>query len=110
MANSIAYKDQVFAVGDTVSVDYTVKEGDKSRQQLFEGILVGVKGKDEATRTMTVRKISKSGVGVERIFPISSPFIAGIKLTKKSRFAKSKLYFVRNLSDQKTRRKLYIQK
>ena len=110
MANSIKYKDQVFSVGDTISVDYTIKEGDKSRQQLFEGILIKIKGKDEATRTFTVRKMSKSGVGVERIIPVSSPFIAGIKLTKKSHFTKSRLYFVRGLSDQQTRRKLYIQK
>ena len=110
MANSIQFKDITLAVGDTVKINYRIKEGDKERQQLFEGILLKIKGASDDTRTITVRKMSKSGVGVERIIPVSSPFIAGIKLTKKSHFTKARLYFVRGLSDQQTRRKLYIQK
>lgn len=110
MANAITYKDQNLQVGDTVRINYRIKEGDKERQQLFEGILIRIKGFDDATRMITVRKISKTGVGVERIIPLSSPFISDIKMTKKSRFVKSRLYFVRNLSDQQLRRKLYIQK
>lgn len=110
MANAITYKEQHLQVGDTVRINYRIKEGDKERQQLFEGILIRIKGSDDSTRMITVRKISKTGVGVERIIPLSSPFISDIKMTKKSRFMKSRLYFVRNLSDQQLRRKLYIQK
>jgi large subunit ribosomal protein L19 len=56
---------------------------------------------------ITVRKISKSGTGVERIFPMSSPFIADIKVEKKSTFSKARAYFVRDLSQKKIRQKLY---
>ncbi len=110
MANSFSYKEQLFKVGDTLSVSYTIKEGDKSRQQLFEGILLKIKGSDLNNRMITVRKISKIGVGVERILPLNSPFIAGIKIVKQSDFQKSKLYFIRGLSDQQLRHKLYSKK
>jgi large subunit ribosomal protein L19 len=56
---------------------------------------------------ITVRKIAKSGTGVERIFPLSSPSIADIKVTKKSHFTKARAYFIRDLSAKKMRRKLY---
>lgn len=110
MANSIQFKDITLAVGDTVKINYRIKEGDKERQQLFEGILLKIKGASDDTRTITVRKMSKSGVGVERIIPLSSPYIADIKVSRKSNYTKSKLYFIRELSDQNIRRKLYQQK
>lgn len=110
MSNSFSFKEKVFKVGDTLSIDYTIKEGDKSRQQLFEGILLKIKGADLNNRMITVRKVSKTGVGVERIIPLNSPFIAGIKVVKTSDFQKSKLYFIRGLSDQKLRHKLYSNK
>ncbi|MFW5703399.1 MAG: 50S ribosomal protein L19 [Patescibacteria group bacterium] len=107
MANTLTYNEQQFSIGDTIAVDYKIKEGEKERIQQFAGILIKLRGADEATRMMTVRKISKSGIGVERIFPVSSPFINEISLVKKTNFKKSKLYFVRELSDKKMRRKLY---
>lgn len=110
MANSITYKEATLCVGDTIKVDYVFKEGEKQRQQAFEGILLKVKGATDETRMITVRKMSKIGVGVERIIPLISPFIAGIKVVKKSTYTKSKLYFVRDLSDQNIRKKLYHQK
>ncbi len=107
MANSFTYKENHFAVGDMVDIVYKVIEGDKERQQSFKGILLGVKGKDEATRMITVRKMTRSGIGVERIIPLSSPNLVSIKLIKKSNYSKAKLYFVRNLSEQKVKGKLY---
>lgn len=114
MANMMTYKDQNFAVGDTLSISYkireTAKEGSKElkeRIQVFKGILLKVKGHTDATRMITVRKVSKDGIGVERIIPLASPFIAEISLDKKGNYQKSKLYFVRDLSDSQIRRKLY---
>lgn len=94
-------------VGDMIAVNYKIKEGDKERQQLFQGILTKIKGHDAANRMITIRKISNTGLGVERIIPLSSPFIAGIKLVKKSTYQKAKLYFLPGLSAQQLSHKLY---
>ncbi|MDA1317207.1 MAG: 50S ribosomal protein L19 [bacterium] len=108
MANSIQYKEEALSIGDTIAVDYRILEADnKERIQQFAGILLKIRGSTENTRMITVRKISKSGIGVERIFPLSSPFINNIKVTKKSSFTKARLYFVRDLSNKKTQQKLY---
>lgn len=109
MANSFTYKDQELAVGDIVTVNYRIKEGDKERQQLFEGILIKITGNTKNNKMITVRKISNSGIGVERIIPVESPFLTDIKLNKKSNYTKSKLYFIRNLSGQQLRYRLYRQ-
>lgn len=111
MAHSFILKDVSLQVGDTIAVDYRVKESDdKERLQQFKGILIAIKGESEKTRMITVRKIAKSGVGVERIFPVTSPFVASIALVKKSTYTKAKLYFLEDLSDQQLRQKLYKQK
>ncbi len=110
MANSFTYKDKKFAIGDTVNLIYKVKEADKEREQSFEGILINIRGKDVANKMITIRKITRSGIGVERIIPLNSPSIVDIKLVKKSPFTKSKLYFIRNLSDQQLKHKLYRSK
>ncbi len=107
MANAIAYKDKTVAVGDTISVSYLIKEGNKERQQLFEGILIKIRGNEDATRMITIRKISNAGIGIERIVPLNSPFIKDIKLKKKSTYTKAKLYFLQGLSGQKLRHKIY---
>jgi large subunit ribosomal protein L19 len=110
MANLFMYKDKKMAVGDTITVSYKIKEGDKERVQDFQGILIRTKGNDENNRMITVRKISRSGIGVERIFPLKSNNIDKITLDKQGNFRKAKLYFVRNLSNAQIRRKLYRQK
>lgn len=108
MANTIVYKDTTFHIGDTVNVAYKIKEANKERIQNFSGILLRVKGNTPETKMVTVRKISKSGIGLERIFPLNSPYIAGITLEKKTSYTrKAKLYFIRTLSDSELRRKLY---
>jgi large subunit ribosomal protein L19 len=110
MANSLIFKEIQLQVGDTVAVDYRIKESDnKERIQQFKGILIAIKGTSKATKMITVRKISKMGIGVERIFPVESPFVSAITLVKKSTYSKAKLYFLENLSDQNLRQKLYKQ-
>jgi large subunit ribosomal protein L19 len=107
MSNSFLYKDTRYKIGDTVSINYKLKEGDKERIQVFKGIVVKVRGDSEANRMFTVRKISKTGVGVEKIIPLLSPFIAKMELVKKSSYQKAKLYFIRGLTEQEVRTKLY---
>jgi large subunit ribosomal protein L19 len=110
MANSLTYKGTELQVGDTVAVDYRIKESDnKERIQQFKGILLSITG-TLLSKMITVRKMSKMGVGIERIFPVESPFISAIKMEKKSTYSKAKLYFLEDLSDQNLRQKLYKQK
>jgi large subunit ribosomal protein L19 len=97
-----------FKAGDTVTVSYKIKEGDKERIQEFSGVVIQIKG-NGGTKTFTVRKIS-NGVGVERIFPVSSPFIDSIEVTKKGDVRRSRLFYLRELTGKKARiqeRKLF---
>jgi len=110
MANFLTYKDKTFKVGDTLSIHYKIKEGDKERVQIFKGILIAVKGDSLETRMFTIRKITRSGIGVERIIPLSSPFINDILSIKKSSYQKAKAYFIRDLSEREIRSKLYHDK
>ena len=80
--------------GMTVRVHQKIKEGEKERIQVFDGIVLARKGGTGISATFTVRKISE-GVGVERIFPLHSPFIAKIETTKKAEVRRSKLYYLR---------------
>ena len=79
MANHIKYNEKTYSVGDTIQVFQKIKEGKKTRTQMFEGILIGVKGHGMG-KSITVRKIASAAVGVERIWPIMSPMIKDIKL------------------------------
>jgi large subunit ribosomal protein L19 len=107
MANSISFKNTAIKIGDTISIEYKIKEGDKERVQLFKGILLMIKGSTDANRQITVRKISKIGVGVERILPLSSPNIVSIKVDRTGTFQKAKLFFTRDMTEAETRNKLY---
>ena len=107
MANSFSYKDKKFKVGDTLTVNYLIKEGDKERSQLFRGILIKIRGNTPETKMITIRRMTRSGVGVERIIPLSSLYIKNITVFKKSDYQKAKAYFIRGLSDQQLRSKLY---
>jgi large subunit ribosomal protein L19 len=107
MANSFLYKETKYKIGDTVSINYKLKEEDKERIQVFEGIIIKVKGDSEANRMFTVRKISKIGIGVEKVMSLLSPYIAKMELVKKSSYQKAKLYFIRDLTKQEVRTKLY---
>jgi len=90
-----------FRPGDNVVVDYKIVEGEKERIQAFRGDVIQIKGTG-ATKTFTVRKIS-NGVGVERIFPLDSPGIVEVKVLKRGRVRRAKLYYLRNLVGKKAR-------
>src|SRR5437867_4073041 len=90
-----------FQVGDTVRVHVKIKEGDKERIQIFEGIVIARKNGDLRS-TFTVRKIS-FGQGVERIFPLHSPLIEQIEVVRKGRVRRAKLYYLRNLKGKAAR-------
>ena len=90
-----------FRPGCTVRVDVKIKEGDKSRIQAFEGVVIARSGKGIA-ETFTVRKIS-SQVGVERAFPVHSPIIDKIVVVKHGKLRRSKLYYLRGRSGKAAR-------
>ncbi len=90
-----------FQAGDTVNVHYRVREGEKERIQQYEGVVIGRKGRG-ANQTFTVRKISNN-VGVERIFPLNSPFIAKIEVKKHGKVRRAKLYYLRALRGKAAR-------
>ena len=88
--------------GDTITVTYRIKEGDKERLQKFRGVVLQISGATPFTKTFTVRKIS-SGVGVERIFPFQSPFIDSIEVNKVGHVRRARIFYLRNLSGKKAR-------
>ncbi len=90
-----------FRPGDTVSVHYNIKEGERRRIQVFEGIVIARKGSG-FRETFTVRKVSY-GIGVERIFPVHSPLIEKIEVKRKGRVRRAKLYYLRGLSKKASR-------
>lgn len=91
-----------FKAGDTITVTYKIKEGDKERLQKFRGVVIQLRGASPATKTFTIRKIS-SGVGVERIFPFESPFIDSIEVNKVGKVRRARIFYLRNLSGKKAR-------
>jgi large subunit ribosomal protein L19 len=84
-----------FKAGDTVDVHYRVREGDKERIQEFEGIVISRRGSGP-NQTFTCRKVSAGNIGVERIFPLFSPFIAKIEVRREGAVRRSKLYYLRD--------------
>jgi large subunit ribosomal protein L19 len=90
-----------FKPGDNIEVSYKIVEGDKERIQAFRGNVIQIKG-EGGSRTFTVRKVS-NGIGVERIFPFTSPNIVEIKLLKRGKVRRARLYYLRNLVGKKAR-------
>ncbi len=82
-----------FAPGDTINVHYRVREGEKERIQQYQGVVLAERGSG-ANKTFTVRKMS-GNVGVERIFPLYSPFIAKIEVKRRGKVRRSKLFYLR---------------
>ena len=94
-----------FKGGDTITVTYRIKEGDKERLQKFRGVVLQISGATPFTKTFTVRKIS-GGVGVERIFPFQSPFIESIEVNKVGHVRRARIFYLRKLSGKKARIKV----
>jgi len=91
---SIEKRDFDFQVGDTVKIMVRVVEGNKQREQAFQGVVIKRKG-GGATETFTVRKIS-SGIGVERVFPLHSPNVTSVKVVRRGKVRRAKLYYLRD--------------
>ena len=90
-----------FGAGDTVTVHYKIKEGNKERVQLFRGVVIQRRGTGN-TETFTVRKMS-GNIGVERIFPSASPFIDKIEINKHGRVRRARIFYFRDLTGKKAR-------
>lgn len=90
-----------FSAGDTITVHYKIKEGNKERIQGFRGVVLQRRG-EGLTKTFTIRKVS-GGYGVERIFPENSPFIDKITVNKKGKVRRARIFYIRNLTGKKAR-------
>jgi len=90
-----------FRAGDTITVYYKIKEGEKERIQPFQGVVLQ-KRSSGATETFTVRKIS-GGIGVERIIPMNSPFIDHIIVNKRGKVRRARIFYLRSLTGKKAR-------
>lgn len=91
----------VFKAGDTITVNYKIKEGNKERIQQFRGVVIQRKG-TEYTGTFTIRKMSGS-YGVERIFPTTSPFIESIEVNKHGRVRRARIFYIKGLTGKRSR-------
>ena len=90
-----------FKAGDTVTVHYKIKEGEKERIQQFQGVVLQRKGSG-VTETFTIRKMSNA-IGVERIIPVNSPFIDKIEINKKGVVRRARIFYLRDLTGKKAR-------
>ena len=90
-----------FAAGDTITVYYEIREGDKTRTQFFRGVVIQIKGTG-TSQTFTIRKMSGT-VGVERIFPINLPALQKIEINKTGSVRRKRIYYFRGLTGKKAR-------
>jgi large subunit ribosomal protein L19 len=96
MALKITYKEVEFGVGDRVRVVQKINDGDKSREAIFEGMVIGIKGRNPG-KTFVVRRIGEAGIGIERIFPLNLPTIDKVSVVKRGieGVKRAKLYYTR---------------
>ena len=90
-----------FSAGDTITVFYEIREGDKVRTQFFRGVVIQIKGQG-LSKSFTIRKMSGS-IGVERIFPLNLPTIQKIEVNKKGKVRRSRIYYFKQLRGKKAR-------
>jgi large subunit ribosomal protein L19 len=91
-----------FRAGDTVRLAVTIKEGEKTRVQNYEGVCIAIRGTGTG-RTINVRKIGANGIGIERIFPIYTDSINEITVVRRGRVRRAKLFYLRDLAGKKAR-------
>lgn len=94
MALEAQIKETTFRVGDKVKIFQKIQEGDKTRSQPFEGIVIAIRGAGE-NKMFTVRKLAAGNIGVERIWPLNSPWIEKIKVIRRGKVRRAKLYFLK---------------
>jgi large subunit ribosomal protein L19 len=94
MANNFDYKGENICIGDRVLVKQIVKEDEKSRIQIFDGLMIGVRGRGE-NKSIVVRKIAVGNIGVERIIPLNSPNLDSIEIKSRGNVRRSKLTYLR---------------
>ena len=90
-----------FSAGDTITVYYEIKEGDKTRTQFFRGVVIQRRGSG-ATETFTIRKMSGT-VGVERIFPVNMPALQKVEVNKRGKVRRARIFYFRGLTGKKAR-------
>jgi large subunit ribosomal protein L19 len=90
-----------FSAGDTITVFYEIREGEKTRTQFFRGVVIQVKGTG-SSKTFTIRKMSGT-IGVERIFPINLPALQKIEVNKRGSVRRKRIYYFRELTGKKAR-------
>jgi len=100
--NQVSKMFPMFGSGDTVTVHYKIREGNKERIQQYKGVVIQRKGGGSNTATFTVRKMSGE-IGVERIFPLASPFIDKIEVNKYGKVRRARIYYFRKLTGKKAR-------
>ncbi|MFC1727486.1 50S ribosomal protein L19 [Patescibacteria group bacterium] len=103
MANQAQLNETVFRVGDSVRVHQKIIEGEKERIYVFEGIVISIRGSGE-NKSFTVRRIAAGNIGVERIWPLSSPWLVKIDVLKHGKVRRAKLYYLRDRVGRKATR------
>ena len=98
MAISLKIKEANVHVGDIVRLHLRIQEGEKERIQVFEGMVLAIRGRTVENQTFTVRKTASGNIGVERIFPVNSPWITKIEVKKTGATRRAKMYYVRKQS------------
>ena len=101
MALTLSFKEVLFGIGDKVRVVQRIKEGEKERSTSFEGIVISIRGEGD-NRMFTVRRLGAQNIGIERIFPLASPFLEKIEVVKKGTegVSRAKLYYIRGKSQK----------
>lgn len=94
MAQYFQYQDQSIAVGDTVRIHQKIVEEKRSRIQIFEGVVIAIRGRENG-KSFIVRKMATGSIGVEKIFPVNLPSIEKIEVKRKGQVRRSKLYYLR---------------
>lgn len=94
MAISLTYKTEILNIGDTVAVYQNIVEGEKTRLQMFEGVIIAIQNREE-NKTMVIRKIATGGIGVEKIIPVMLPSIEKIVVKRRGVTRRAKLYHLR---------------
>ena len=92
-----------FGAGDTVRVNFRIREGDRVRVQAFQGVVIRRQNGTGPAANFTVRRIAGGGVGVERIFPLHSPLIESLEVTRRGSVRRAKLYYLRGLQGRAAR-------